>query len=161
MLKMWARGPVMHQQLRPKITLENRYPWIFANAMYMHILVVLSIVVVFVWPSSWWLGWKYDFSEFQCVFFVSRGGTSWSPIWVDFLILVRMRQETPGNLRPRFFIRCACARKRQETFGNVFSSLLLLPCHKSLPLSVPSFVIGKAWKNTNFWKLNRRIMWTP
>jgi hypothetical protein len=50
------------------------------------------------------------------------GPTTWSPIWVDILILVRMRQETPGNLRARFF--------------TIFLSL----CHKFLSLSVPSFV---------------------
>jgi hypothetical protein len=49
-LKMWAgpRGPVMHQQLRTKITLKNENPWIFAKVTWMYISVVLSIVVVFI-----------------------------------------------------------------------------------------------------------------
>ena len=47
-------GPayVTHQQLRTKITLENENPWIFAKVMWIYILAALSIVAVFIRPSS-------------------------------------------------------------------------------------------------------------
>ena len=70
--------------------------------MYLVNLGALSTVAAFFCPGTLYLVRKSFLHASQYFFSVSRGGTSGWLIWVDFFILRRQRQKTPGNLgKPR------------------------------------------------------------
>ena len=76
--RMWAPGPLVHQ-LSTKITSKTNNPRIFMKALSMHILVVLSIVVAFIWPNSPWLVGNLRFEQNSMLFGYPWGSATWPP----------------------------------------------------------------------------------